>query len=561
MQASGIHAMIQVLADHGVPYLFGNPGTTELPLMDALADGHRLQYILGLQEIPVMAMADGYAQASGMPGVVNLHICCGLGNAMGMLYNAYRSGTPLVVTAGQQDRRLAMEEPILWGDMVSVARPWTKWAVEVQRVEDMPVVMRRALQMALMPPAGPVFVSLPLDVQIETADLDCSPAPLPDPYVRPPEVALRRAAEVLRSAKRPGILAGSRICEAGAVTDLVAVAELLGAPVIQEATSTHGRCSFPPAHPLAADPLPFWSPEIRSRLAEFDVLLVAGMKLLQQYIYHEPSRAMPECVRLVHLDDSAWELSKNYPVEVGLIGHPKPALAELAALLAQGQTDDELAAVRARTAAIGEARRRQCAALRREAVNQKDLRPMTSLALMESLAQAMPDNVAIVEESPTTTGCYFERAGVLKNTDGYFAQRGWALGWGLNCAIGVRLAWPDRPVLAIIGDGSAMYGVQGLWTAAHYRLPVTFVIANNTQYKILKDCAQVLKLPAASEGRFVGLDLDGPAIDYVGLARSMGVSATRITEPDELSQVVRQSLAGDVPQVIEVPITPSTIGR
>jgi benzoylformate decarboxylase len=561
MRVSGIHAMLQVLADQGVPYLFGNPGTTELPLIDALVDDHRLKYILGLQEVPVMAMADGYAQASGVPGVVNLHISCGLGNAMGMLYNAYRSGTPLVVTAGQQDRRLAIEEPILWGDMVSVTRPWTKWAVEVQRVEDMPVVMRRALQTALMPPAGPVFVSLPLDVQTEIANLDCSPAPLPDPYVRPSEVSLRRAAEVLRSAKRPGILAGSRICEAGAVPELVAVAELLGAPVIQEATSSHGRCSFPPDHPLAADPLPFWSPEIRTRLAEFDVLLVAGLKLLQQYIYHEPSRAIPQSARLVHLDDSAWELSKNYPVEVGLIGHPKPSLAELASLLTQGRTDDQLAAVRARSAAIGDARRRQCAALRAEAVSQKHLRPMTSLAFMESLARVLPDNVAVVEESPTTTGCYFERAGVLKNTDGYFAQRGWALGWGLNCAIGVRLAWPDRPVLALIGDGSAMYGIQGLWTAARYRLPVTFVIANNTQYKILKDCARVLKLPAACEGRFVGLDLDGPAIDYVGLARSMGVPATRITEPDELSHVVRRSLAGDVPQLIEVPITPSTIGR
>src|SRR5882762_1988472 len=154
MATSGIHALVQMLADAGVRYIFGNPGTTELPLNDALVDDPRIQYILGLQEVPVMAMADGYAMASRSLGVVNLHISCGLGNAMGMLYNAYREGTPLLVTAGQQDRRLKFEEPILWGDLVSVARPWTKWAVEVQRIEDLPSAVRRAVQLALTPPTG-----------------------------------------------------------------------------------------------------------------------------------------------------------------------------------------------------------------------------------------------------------------------------------------------------------------------------------------------------------------------------------------------------------------------
>jgi benzoylformate decarboxylase len=174
---------------------------------------------------------------------------------------------------------------------------------------------------------------------------------------------------------------------------------------------------------------------------------------------------------------------------------------------------------------------------------------------MESLARVLPDDVAVIEEAPTTTmGGYFERAGALKNTSGYFAQRGWALGWGLNCAIGVQLAWPGRPVLAVIGDGAAMYGIQGLWTAAHYRLPVTFVICNNRQYKILKDCAEVLKLPAAMAGRFEGLDLDQPTIDYVGLAESLGVRAYRATSPDQLSNLAADSLAGSVPQLIEVAV-------
>ncbi len=555
MITSGIEAMLELLAGCGVRYLFGNPGTTELPLVDALAVDRRVQYVLGLQEVPVMAIADGYAQAARRPGVVNLHACCGLGNAMGMLYNAFREGTPLMVTAGQQDRRFALEEPILWGQMVEAARPWTKWACEVQRVEDLPAAVRRAVQAAMMPPTGPVFLSIPIDVQTQRADLDLTPPRWPSDQVRPPRQALLDAAGVLAAARNPGVLVGSRVTEADAVAELVAVAEQLGAPVIHEASTSHGRCSFPSHHPLAAAPLPFWSPEVKERLAEFDVLLVVGMKLMQQYIYHEPARPIPEHVRLVQIDDSPWELGKNYPLAVGLIGHPKAALAELASLLAAQMTPALTAAARDRAAARGQSHHEQRAALRREAQSRFDARPLAPLSLMESLARILPDDVAVIEEAPTTTmGCYFERAGVLRNTDGYFAQRGWALGWGLNCAIGVRLAWPDRPVLALIGDGSAMYGIQGLWTAARYRVPVTFVLCNNRQYKILKDCAQVLNLPAACRNRFEGLDLDEPLIDYVALARSLGVSACRVSSPDELSDTVRQSLAGDEPRLVEVAV-------
>src|SRR5262245_23101712 len=243
MAIRGIQAFLELLAGFGVRRIFGNPGTTEMPLNDALVGDRRFQYILGLQEVPVMAMADGYAMASGSLGVVNLHISCGLGNAMGMLYNAYREGTPLLVTAGQQDRRLMFEEPILYGQMVEVARPWTKWACEVQRVQDVPVAVRRAVQTALTPPTGPVFLSLPIDVQMQIgqAPLDMTPIKLPDARIRPPLKAIEQAAQVLRAAKNPAILAGSRVTERDAMTELVAVAEALGAPVITESGTTHGR--------------------------------------------------------------------------------------------------------------------------------------------------------------------------------------------------------------------------------------------------------------------------------------------------------------------------------
>src|SRR5487761_593346 len=192
---TGIEAFLRVLAAAGVKHIFGNPGTTELPFNDALVNDRRFQYIFGLHEIPVMAMADGYAMASGGVAVANVHICCGLGNAMGMLYNAHCSGSPIVLTAGQQDRRLRFEEPVLAGDMVSVVRPWTKWAAEVQRVQDVPAAVRRAIQTALTPPTGPVFLALPVDVQMEKGSgLDLSPPSRIDRRVRPPLDALHRAA-------------------------------------------------------------------------------------------------------------------------------------------------------------------------------------------------------------------------------------------------------------------------------------------------------------------------------------------------------------------------------
>ncbi|MDP6445969.1 MAG: thiamine pyrophosphate-binding protein [Pirellulaceae bacterium] len=563
MATSGIQAFLDLLAEHGVRHLFGNPGTTELPLNDALVTDDRFEYILGLQEVPVMAIADGYAMASQSLGVVNLHISCGLGNAMGMLYNAYREGTPLLVTAGQQDRRLVAEEPILQGDMVAVAKPWTKWSVEVPRVEDLPVLLRRAVQTALTPPTGPVFFSMPVDVQLElSSELDFSPIQIPDYRTRPPVESLQRAAEVLLSADNPAILAGSRVCERAATADLIATAELLGAPVFHESGTTHGRLAFPSDHPLNAQGLPLWSPEVRERLTEFDVVLVVGMDLLRHYVYFEPSRAIPEHIQLIHIDEDPWQIGKNYPVEVGIIGHTQVALSELHDLLDQRMTGER----RARCAAKGDARSAAHAAarqaLREQADRERGARPATPLAMMSALAAVLPDDVVVVEEAVTTTNTSFERLGALKNTSGYFGQRGWTLGWGLGCAIGAQLAWPDRPVLGLLGEGATMYGAAGLWTAARYQIPVTFVICNNAQYQILKIGAKGMQLPEALQDRYTGLDLVNPEIDYAALAQSMGVESHRVDDPEELAERVRdRGFGGDRPVVYEIAIDRRTPGR
>lgn len=552
---TGIEAFLEILATAGVQYIFGNPGSTELPLNDTLVGDDRFKYILALQEVPLVAMADGYAMASGNLGVVNVHICCGLGNSMGMLYNAYQEGTPLLLTAGQQDRRLLLEEPVLAGDMVSVTRPWTKWSHEVQRAEDVPTAVRRAVQTALTPPTGPVFLSLPVDVQMEAVDgLDLSPPHVPDRRVRPPLEALRQAAEILSDARNPAILAGCRVTEAGAVAELVAVAERLGAPVWSESATSHGRLAVPADHPLYAGALPLWSPEVRSCLADNDVVFVVGMDLLRLYIHHEPARPIPEHIRLIQLDADVRQIGKNYPVEVGMQGDPKVGLAELNSLLTELMSADQVRAAQER----GEQKTAQRAA-EREALEaaiqeQKDQRPMTAMTAMSTLAQALPRNAAVVEEAVTTHQHLLKRMGAMKDPSGHFAHRGWALGWGLGCALGVKLAWPDRPVVGLLGDGSTIYGIQGLWSAARYEIPVVFIVANNTQYKILKDCGDVMKLPQMLEKKHLGMDLVDPEVDFVGLARGFGVDAHRVCEPSELTELVKEGLKGTKPVLLDVPI-------
>ena len=547
--------MLEVLAAVNVRHIFGNPGSTELPLNDALVRDTRFDYIFGLHELPLTAMADGYAIASGGLGLVCVHTCCGLGNAMGMLYNAHCAGSPLLILAGQQDRRLRFGDPVLAGEMVGVVRPWTKWAVEVQRLEDLPTAVRRAVQAALTPPTGPVFLSLPVDIQLETAhELDLRPPRLPDRRIRPPADALRQAAEMLAQAQNPAILAGSRVTEAGAVEELVALAEHLGAPVMAEQQTSHGRPPMPLDHPLYSGILPLWSPEIRERLAGHDVILAVGMNLLRLYIYHEPANPFPEESRLIHMDADPRELGKNYLLDLALLGDPKAGLGELSQIVAEILPASQREAAAGRLAANAARRAAEQERLLAEIEASWEELPMTPIALMGALARVLPPETAVVEEAATTHNNLLERLGVLNDPAARIAHRGWALGWGVGCAIGVKLAWPDRPVVALLGDGATLYGVQGLWTAAHHQIPVTFVVANNTQYKILKVSGGVMALPEIARGNHLGMDLVEPEVDFVGLARSFGVQAHQVTGPDELVQRLDDSLYGNEPVLLNVRI-------
>src|SRR5215472_10953714 len=267
---AGKRAFLELLRQEGVDLIFGNPGTTELPLMDALAVESEIRYVLALQEAAVLAMADGYAQASGRLAVVNLHVAPGLGNAMGMLYDAKKAGAPLLVTAGQHDQSFAFSEPILYDDLPTLARPLVKWSHEVHRIEDLPRAIHRAAKTALAPPTGPVFLSLPGDILTGEAELDLGRPSRVAPGLRGDAAAIAAAAERIAAAERPVLIAGDSVAQSGAHAELVALAELIGAPVWAEAIPN--TASFPASHPLFRGAMTRSQSVVRGILAEHDLL-------------------------------------------------------------------------------------------------------------------------------------------------------------------------------------------------------------------------------------------------------------------------------------------------
>ena len=545
---SGRRALLQLLAEEGVELLFGNPGTTELPLMDALAGDETLRYVLGLQEAGVMAMADGYARASGRLAVVNLHAAPGLGNAMGMLYDARKAGAPVLVTAGQQDQSYGVSEPFLWADMPTLARPFVKWSEEVRRLADLPRMIRRATKTALAPPTGPVFLSLPADILQDEAPLDLGAPTRVAPRLRGDPAAVEAAAALLARAARPVIIAGDAVAHSRAHGELADLAELIGAPVYGEPVAS--TAAFPASHPLFRGVLTRLGPAIREALAGYDLLLSVGADLFTLSL---PSTVepLPDGLAIVHLDPDPWELGKNYAEAASILGDPKATLPDLTAAVRAKLGAAASAAAEARLAAEQRIAAAEREALLAEAAAAATTLPIRPLALLAAIGAALPANAVLVEET-ISSGRGLHRLLRSDDPQSLFGLCGGGIGWGLPAAIGVKLALPDRPVVALIGDGSALYSIQALWTAAHHRVGVVFVILNNSSYRVLKQRVTALKGHAAQTGRYVGMDLDDPPIDFVGLARSFGVAAGRAATIGEALELLGRGLAEDGPTLIDV---------
>ncbi len=547
---SGKQAFLEILVQEGVSVIFGNPGTTELPLMDGLAREPRIRYVLALQEAVAVGMADGYAQASGRLGVVNVHTSPGLGNAMGMLYDAREAGAPLLLTAGQHDQAMNLTEPILWSDLPPVARPYVKWSHEITRVEDLPRAVRRAAKTALAHPAGPVFLSIPVDVLNAERELDLLASTRIAPRVRGDAAAVEAAADLLAQSRRPILISGDAVAQGDALAEMAEVAELLGAPVYTECVPS--LCSFPFTHPLYRGAFPRLGQPIRALLMQHDLILCVGGDLFTLSLPPD-SEPMPEGLPVIHMDTDPWEIGKNYPARVGILGDPKATLPELAEALRRRLSPAAREESAARVEAARAAQHAELARLRSRAAAESGRIPITPLALMAAVAEALPPDAVVVEET-ISSGLGLRQ--LLRSSDpkSFFALRGGGIGWGLPAALGVTLALPGRPVVALVGDGSAMYTIQSLWTAAHEGLAVVYVICNNASYRILKQRTLALKGFAAEDDRYIAMDLVNPAIDFVGLARSLGVPGETVEKAPEVGAALGRGLASGGPYLVDVRI-------
>ena len=547
---AGRYAMLEQLLAEGTRYVFGNPGTTEQAFIDALQDFPQLEYILSLHEGVATGIADGYARATGAPAFLQLHIMPGLGNAMGMLYNSYRTRTPLVVYAGQHPQRGNSQEPILAGDLVRLAEPLTKWAVEAQDAYEVPVLLRRAFKVAMERPRGPVFVAVPTNVMDEEADVEIAPATSIDTRARPDPAAVERIADLLAGARSPVIICGDGVAECGGQAELIQLAETIGAPVH---ASFSAELPFPSQHPLYAGLLNVVSaPGLKGQLSSADVVLAVGTPVLP-LLFPIDGSPFPASGRVIHIDLDAREIGKNWPVEIGLLADPGRTMADIVSRLKGTMTPEQQAAVGERAQMVETMAGQMMQALEGAARARWDSIPMGAGRMMSELADAMLPGTVLFDES-VTAGGYLMRYLRFAETASHYRAAGGGLGPGMPNPIGIKLARPDRPVLSVVGDGAALYTIQALWTAAHHKIPVTWVVANNRSYRILKlNMLEYLGEGAAGR-RFVEMDLNDPPLDFAQIAAAFGVKGVRVERPDEIGEAVREAQGANEPRLVDVVI-------
>ena len=536
--------LIDILRDEGITHVFGNPGSTEMPLMDALVDAPDIRYVLGLQEATAVGMADGWALATGRAAFVNLHAMGGLGNAMGVLVASKASETPLVVTAGQQDTRHLMTEPWLSGDLVALAAPVTKWAKELRRGDDVGPALRRAFSLARTPPCGPVFLSLPMDILDQDVNHPTPPASSPPRLGASPDAA--RLADKLAALDphRVVVLLGDDL-PAAASAGLVAFAEAGGFPVW--GTQLTSRTAFPSHHPCWAGVLKPDFADMRAHLQSTQAIVLVGGRAFVAYPYRE-AEPVPEGVAVMHIADNPEAFGREHAADMALLGDISQTLSAVARRL--GELVDR-GKVAARLATRGAGRREARDATRKDILAEGASGPLGADAAVLAALDALPDDAIIANDSAATFG----RVQDLMTTEPgrYFFARGGVLGCSMPAAVGASLATKGW-VVAFVGDGGAMYSPQALWSAAHNKTRTIFVIFNNRRYGVLQNVAKSLGYANAKAGRFVGMDVVDPAIDFLALAASMGVPAERAQDRDAIGAAIGRALKREGPSLIEVPI-------
>jgi benzoylformate decarboxylase len=551
---TGRFAMIEQFLVDDIHYMFGNPGTVEQGFLDALEEYPSFKYIMGLQETVAVGIADGYARATKKPTVVQLHSGVGLGNGIGMMYQAMRGHAPLIVLAGEAGIKYDAMDSQMAADLVSMARPVTKWATRVVDSRSLVRVLRRAIKIASTPPMGPVFVCVPADILDAENDEPIVPTSMLDTRVAPTREQIAHAVDLLAGAQHPMIIVGDGIAFSRAQGELAAVAEALGAEVWGADAS---EANLPFNHPLWKGMLGHMFGGSSTKVTtKADGVLIVGTYVFPE-VFPNFEDVFNADAKIVHVDLNAYEIAKNFPVDVGMVSDPKTTLAALAGALASRMTGAQKQAAAARLEA---SRSANAAALQKQLEHDRSVRdqsPLHASRFMEELAKHVPADVMIFDEALTTSPDLTRYLPPVL-PDHFFQTRGGSLGVGIPGALGVKIAHPEKTVIGFTGDGGSMYTIQALWTAAHYNIGAKFVICNNQSYMLLK--LNIMQYWKDQIGEPLhefphSFDLGDPVINFAELAQSMGVPGVRVDRPQDVEAAVKQMLATDGPFLVDMVIT------
>jgi len=547
---TGKQALLEMLKAEGVEYIFGNPGTSEGPIIDMLGDYPEFKYILALQESVAVGMAESYARATGTASFVSLHVDSGLANGIALMLDAHNTGTPMVVTSANYDARKITEVKT---DLAELVRPVTKWAVELTLPDQIPGAIRRAFNEANSHPKGPVYVGFTSNALEDTADMNIIPSSKIHDSSRPGLNGINEAASLLLASRKPLMIVGDRVSDDDAVSQAVELAELLGLPVYQ---SRGAEVAFPTVHPQFMGNHSLRVAKDREILEQADLVLAIGMDTFDELFYWGDV-ILDSAVKLIHIDPIPGRVGRSEPTDVGIVSHCGLAIQELIGSVRArlSSADEDEIKIRARSVVRQSIDQRNSFD---EAVSAKwDSRPMIPARMMAELAKAMPPNAIVVDDAISNRAAlrhYFHAS----NRGDIRGVRGQSIGGGIGATMGTQCANPDRPVFGIIGDGSAMMTIQGLWTAANDNIPCIFVICNNGMYRVLKVNFNVYQREILHESEPAGSNLlysDFPTpFDIAAIANSMGVHGERIVEPSDIAPAIERAIASGKPAVLDIVI-------
>ena len=548
-------AYLQVAAAHGVEYVFGLPGTSGQEFIGTIADQEKIRFVLALHETCVVSMADGHARVTGRPSLAQVSTLPGSANAVGALYDAYRDRSPVVVTSTNVDTRIAGRDSHTESkDLVEMTKQFTKWSAEVHRSDRIAEYLNRAFKVASTPPTGPVYLALPSNLLGESVSI---PNPMADrsrivPRIGADPEALRDAARLFAGAKRPLIVAGSGVAKAGAIEELVKFAEMVAAPVVME--PRYSFLSFPTNHPQSFQ-IPERQPSFNLPVwGEPDVILAIGCRLIREYRYLPEPVMKPE-TRCIHIEEDPWEIGKVFPVDVGIIADARSALRSLleiyAAFAASAKGRDE------RLECIREAQEQVKSELESRVKQGWDATPINAARLARTMDRLLENDTLIVNESPTSKDILLANFQFGKGRSYFSNSSGGFLGWGIGAAIGAQLGSPHRRVVACLGDGSTMFGIQGLWTLAKYRVPLLVIVFNNRAYMAVKNqfrgSAERVRIAAE-----MGAEIVGPDVNFARLADTFGIFGQRVESPEAIEPALRRAMEQNGPALVDVVIAQNT---